>query len=318
MTWSTFWIVSLTLLLCPSASCRLIHLSIFRLSAVMGDHGTLYVAESVIPIYRDLLSLATIITPNQFEAECVLDDPSPSCVGVRLTVSPSTTHRTLADMKITSLTSLHALLTHLHSTYDLPHIIITSFSLPSSTPLPTLPPPPKAYLDRLASAPDAKAWEAYPRLLSVASSSTPSGLQTTLTQFPEVPGYFSGVGDLFSALTCAHYLPSSETCSTLPSRAPSPTPGAKTLSDLSIAAGRALLTTQQILLSTHLKATASTRPTDDGGEGDSSDEEADESDRKRRVKRMRKRELNLIGRRGRGDIESGGVWPGAEVDLLHC
>lgn len=35
----------------------------------MGDHGTLYVADSVIPIYRSLLHLATIITPNQFEAE---------------------------------------------------------------------------------------------------------------------------------------------------------------------------------------------------------------------------------------------------------
>lgn len=41
----------------------------FRFSAVMGDHGILYVAESVIPIYRSLLPLATIITPNQFEAE---------------------------------------------------------------------------------------------------------------------------------------------------------------------------------------------------------------------------------------------------------
>lgn len=37
----------------------------------MGDHGTLYVADSVIPIYRSLLSLATVITPNQFEAEFV-------------------------------------------------------------------------------------------------------------------------------------------------------------------------------------------------------------------------------------------------------
>lgn len=52
-------------------------LPVFRLtqsffsSAVMGDHGTLYVADSVIPIYRSLLSLATVITPNQFEAEFV-------------------------------------------------------------------------------------------------------------------------------------------------------------------------------------------------------------------------------------------------------
>lgn len=37
---------------------------------VMGDHGKIYVSESVIPVYRDqLIPLADIITPNQFEAE---------------------------------------------------------------------------------------------------------------------------------------------------------------------------------------------------------------------------------------------------------
>lgn len=39
-------------------------------TAVMGDIGTgLYVSEDVVPIYNGMLSLATIITPNQFEAE---------------------------------------------------------------------------------------------------------------------------------------------------------------------------------------------------------------------------------------------------------
>lgn len=38
--------------------------------AVMGDIGKgLYVAEDVVPIYRGLLSQASIITPNQFETE---------------------------------------------------------------------------------------------------------------------------------------------------------------------------------------------------------------------------------------------------------
>jgi hypothetical protein len=38
--------------------------------AVMGDVGKgLYVAEDVVPIYRQLLNLASIITPNQFETE---------------------------------------------------------------------------------------------------------------------------------------------------------------------------------------------------------------------------------------------------------
>lgn len=43
-------------------------------SAVLGDNGRLYVAEDVIPLYRELLPIATIITPNWFELEYV--DPS--------------------------------------------------------------------------------------------------------------------------------------------------------------------------------------------------------------------------------------------------
>jgi pyridoxine kinase len=36
----------------------------------MGDIGKgLYVSPDVIPVYKDLLKSATIITPNQFEAE---------------------------------------------------------------------------------------------------------------------------------------------------------------------------------------------------------------------------------------------------------
>lgn len=37
--------------------------------AVMGDAGRLYVAADVIPVYQEMLPLATIITPNWFEAE---------------------------------------------------------------------------------------------------------------------------------------------------------------------------------------------------------------------------------------------------------
>lgn len=41
----------------------------FPFVAVMGDAGKLYVAADVIPIYRDMLPLATIISPNWFEVE---------------------------------------------------------------------------------------------------------------------------------------------------------------------------------------------------------------------------------------------------------
>ena len=36
----------------------------------MGDNGCLYVPPELVPIYRDeVIPLATILTPNQFEAE---------------------------------------------------------------------------------------------------------------------------------------------------------------------------------------------------------------------------------------------------------
>lgn len=35
----------------------------------MGDGGMLYVAPDVVPVYRGMLPLATIITPNYFEVE---------------------------------------------------------------------------------------------------------------------------------------------------------------------------------------------------------------------------------------------------------
>ena len=40
------------------------------IAAVMGDIGTgLYVSPDVVPVYQDMLRMATIITPNQFEAQ---------------------------------------------------------------------------------------------------------------------------------------------------------------------------------------------------------------------------------------------------------
>ena len=41
-------------------------------TAVMGDAGRIYVAPDVVPVYKEMLPLATIITPNWFEVEYVL------------------------------------------------------------------------------------------------------------------------------------------------------------------------------------------------------------------------------------------------------
>lgn len=43
---------------------------------VMGDHGQLYVSEALVPVYRtDIVELADIITPNQFELEILTQLP---------------------------------------------------------------------------------------------------------------------------------------------------------------------------------------------------------------------------------------------------
>lgn len=42
------------------------------LDPVMGDNGNLYVAEDVVPAYKDLIRDADLILPNQFEAEWVM------------------------------------------------------------------------------------------------------------------------------------------------------------------------------------------------------------------------------------------------------
>lgn len=42
------------------------------LDPVMGDNGKIYVAEDVVPAYKELIEHADLILPNQFEAEYVL------------------------------------------------------------------------------------------------------------------------------------------------------------------------------------------------------------------------------------------------------
>lgn len=42
------------------------------LDPVMGDNGKLYVAEDVVPAYKNLIKDADLILPNQFEAEYAL------------------------------------------------------------------------------------------------------------------------------------------------------------------------------------------------------------------------------------------------------
>ena len=43
----------------------------------MGDEGKLYVNEDVVPAYKNLLHIADMILPNQFEAEYAVLNPKP-------------------------------------------------------------------------------------------------------------------------------------------------------------------------------------------------------------------------------------------------
>ncbi|KAJ6258659.1 hypothetical protein Dda_6707 [Drechslerella dactyloides] len=72
------------------------------LDPVMGDSGKLYVSEKVVPVYKNLLPLADLITPNQYEVEW------------------------LTDIKLTSLADVAAALKKFHNDFKTPHIIISS------------------------------------------------------------------------------------------------------------------------------------------------------------------------------------------------
>ena len=87
---------------------------------------------------------------------------------------------------------------------------------------------------------------------------------------PLIPGYFSGVGDLFSALVLAHFYPNGK----------SPLPDA---------VGKALTKTHAIVQLTHAYS-----QTLEEADRTSTDDELDEKDPMRVVRRMRGRELRLI------------------------
>ena len=134
------------------------------LDPVMGDNGRIYVAEDTVPIYKSLLKDADLILPNQFEAEL------------------------LSDVKINDLASMqHAILT-LHQAYNLPHVLITSIRLPSTTNYtPLTEEEDKTNVAKLSVIGSTATSDGQPRLFRVT--------------IPALPVFFSGTGDMFAALT---------------------------------------------------------------------------------------------------------------------
>jgi len=229
---------------------------IFLLDPVLGDSGRMYVAPEVIPIQRNALPLATIITPNWFEVEVI------------------------TDTKLTDVRSIKTALKILHETYKVPNVVISSIPLGpllrAALPAPI----------RQSSEQDQQSNHTIDEsdgdssyLLCVSSAyiggqgNGDQGLSAVHAAcVPLISGYFSGVGDLFSALVLAHY-----------------DPKASAKVALANATSEALTKTHAILSQTH--EYARTLPSE---EQTATDEEKDEVSAERLTKRMRGRELRIV------------------------
>lgn len=240
-------------------------------TAVLGDSGKLYVSPECIPIYKAMLPLSTIITPNWFEVECVQHPTSPvSFVDMH-------SRRILTGVQLTDLASLQNALRILHTELRVPNVVISS--IPFRPWLQGCVPPP-------LRASGASADDNF--LLCICSAARRPGVSTVHAQrVALIPGYFSGVGDLFSALVLAHFAAPHHPPPTPSADAdgvPAPAPPA-----LAWATACALAKTHAVLARTHARYAA--LPVE---EQVPTDEELDMADPERRVTRMRARELRLV------------------------
>ena len=212
----------------------------------------------------------------------------------------------LTDTKIEDWPSLRTALTILHETYSVPNVVISS--IPMEPWLRDLTP------SHIRS-PVSDQEQSLLCLASVRTLAADAGVVDAMPSrgrrrstvyagcIPLIPGYFSGVGDLFSALVLGHY---HHTVSPQRSRppvapleeeqpedrgaSPSPSPSPSSLPPLlPHAVSLALTKTYAILRLTEKHA--SSLPPD---ERTTTDDELDRKDPERRVRRMRGRELRLV------------------------
>ncbi|KAK6206069.1 putative pyridoxal kinase [Pestalotiopsis sp. IQ-011] len=221
------------------------------LDPVMGDNGKLYVADDVVPAYRGLVQHADLILPNQFEAE------------------------QLSEVKITDSASLRQAIEVLHTKFNIPHIVITSVSLPLSS-------------DSESSS---------SRTMSVVGSTKTSAGKPRLFKihFPVFECYFSGTGDMFAALMVvrmrevAHHIPGlSETASWLSADDVAPL-------DLPLArAAEKVLASMHEVLSRTCESMEVVTTTQTDGEVGASSLSPEEEERKTHLLRSRAAELRLV------------------------
>ncbi len=161
----------------------------------------------------------------------------------------------------------------LHSEYHVPDVVITSIPLRKWL-ADALPPH-----IRPSNTADRDSDSEYLVCISSSQAASQDELPKVHAQcVPLIPGYFSGVGDIFSALLLAHF-PSAKPS---PGLAPGETPA-------SHAASFALTKTQAVLRLTH--AHTLSLPED---ERQPTDDEKDAADPARKIKRMRGRELRIV------------------------
>lgn len=183
----------------------------------------------------------------------------------------------MTDIRIADAPSLRDAIRKLHEEYQVPNVVVSSI-------------PMKPWLAELLpeEIPQGKLTD----LLCISSSKSDPEKSAVVhaCTVPLIPGYFSGVGDLFSALVLAHFGPDGK-------------------SSLSDAVGKAVTKTHAIV-----QLTDAYTKTLEGGDRTSTDDELDEKDPMRRVRRMRGRELRLIqGQdiiRGEGSRHAMKAWEG--------
>ncbi|KAJ7595732.1 Ribokinase-like protein [Mycena floridula] len=227
---------------------------LYLLDPVIGDAGRLYVSPDVVPVYRTMLPLADIITPNWFEVE------------------------TLTTTPLTSIAALRHALTVLHTEFRVPHVVITSI-------------PVNGWLRASLRHHYTKEDEDTEYLLCICSSLNPSSdnaMPTALStvhfhRVPLIPGYFSGVGDLFAALLLGHF------------EHDDPDTSGSATTPLSRATSHALTKTHALLALTYNFAMGLPEeervPSDSEGAEDQNENEIQQL---QRTRRMRGRELRLI------------------------
>lgn len=185
--------------------------------------------------------------------------------------------RTLTGITLDSIGSLRKALRVLHDEHGVPHVVVSSIPFDATrSELWALPPDlKKTFTENTSVFPYTGA-----SLLCISSSKSHSGCENPVVHaaaVPQLAGYYSGVGDLFSAMVLAHFEPSSS------ADPPSSTP-------LSRAASAALRITHTVLRRTALYASHQPNAEMDNY----TDDELDSMDGGRQARRTKARELRLV------------------------